>query len=414
MRRECRAMRGTSPFAPAEADTVTGTPFIVWAVVISTALVFVGPEPLFGYRLSGWAWVLPLGMSSLILVWRMNMVAFPVVIWAPWVLFLLVHFIQTDFPAIQRTLQIITPLFVATAMSTQRPDARTLERIRGAIRWFAVFVVVALFARSGVFSTFTLPQTTGFAAESMTATLLAVAFSVDYCLGQTAALGWWLGMVGLTLFSVTRTEIAASVLSLPLCLVRVSAGRRLAIIALVGLLGLGIFSTDRLQRKMFDSAAGKLEDVFQGEFRDSGRFSMWRQFRQRVAEAPWLGYGTGAGERFARSITNGQLQYPHNDWLLTAFDYGYLGVALYACTIAAATVHAALAAGRSTGVAQAFLLTGASAFLPFAVLMYGDNAMVYVSYFGNLQFLLLGLGYAAITAEPAPPHRTRGERASAA
>lgn len=401
-------MRSALPPVPVAVSS--GIPFIVWAVVWSTALVFVGTVTLFEYRVSGWAWVIPLGISALILVARVKMVAFPAVIWVPWVLFLGVRFVQTDFPALQRTLQIITPLFVAAAVSTQRTDARTLERIWGLLRWLAVFIGVALLYRAGVFSTFTLPQTTGFAAESMTATLLAVGFGVEYLRGNAPALSWWLGMVGVTIFSLTRTELAAAVLSLPLCLVRIGFGRRLAIAVLVGLLGLGIFGTSRMQRKMFGSTTGKIEDVFGDSFRDSGRFFMWQQFRERVAAARWFGYGTGAGERFARSITGGQLQYPHNDWLLTAFDYGYAGVLLYAATMVAATVHAARAAAARTGAAQSFLLTGASAFLPFTVLMYGDNAMAYVSYFGNFQFLMLGLGYAAVPSPPpvtAPPAAVR-------
>ena len=41
-----------------------------------------------------------------------------------------------------------------------------------------------------------------------------------------------------------------------------------------------------------------------------------------------------------------------------------------------------------------YLYTGVSAFLPMAIFMLSDNVILYVAWFGNLQFALLGLGYA--------------------
>ena len=69
-------------------------------------------------------------------------------------------------------------------------------------------------------------------------------------------------------------------------------------------------------------------------------------------------------------------------------------------SLLAASTHAVLCARRAEGATRLLLLAGASAFIPFAILMYTDNILVYVSYFGNLQFAILGLGYGALQLRP--------------
>jgi F0F1-type ATP synthase assembly protein I len=46
-----------------------------------------------------------------------------------------------------------------------------------------------------------------------------------------------------------------------------------------------------------------------------------------------------------------------------------------------------------------FFLAGASTFVPFMLVMFTDNIMVYASFFGMLQYLLIGLAYGALAAE---------------
>jgi hypothetical protein len=44
---------------------------------------------------------------------------------------------------------------------------------------------------------------------------------------------------------------------------------------------------------------------------------------------------------------------------------------------------------------QILIFAGASSFLPFVLLMFTDNVILYAAFFGNLQFTILGLVYAA-------------------
>jgi len=61
-------------------------------------------------------------------------------------------------------------------------------------------------------------------------------------------------------------------------------------------------------------------------------------------------------------------------------------------------IHAYKKSKRSIGKSRLLFLAGASSFIPFMIFMYTDNIMVYVSFFGNLQFTLLGIAYGAQSA----------------
>jgi O-antigen ligase len=210
-------------------------------------------------------------------------------------------------------------------------------------------------------------------------------------------------MVAIPIVALTRTAIVATALTLPLTFAPLRPARRVALVALLALAGWGLFYTPRIQGKMFRSGSGEMTDLLDNDFSDSGRFFMWKMMRQGISEAPWLGHGAGSGEVFVRNITAGKSGYPHNDWLLTLFDYGIVGTAAFVTSMLAASAHAVISARRAEGATRLLLLAGASAFIPFAILMYTDNILVYVSFFGNLHFAILGLGYGALRNRPGSP-----------
>jgi O-antigen ligase len=138
-----------------------------------------------------------------------------------------------------------------------------------------------------------------------------------------------------------------------------------------------------------------MSDILHKDFSDSGRFYIWERMRAGVSDSPWFGHGTGAGEAFVRKVTFGIAGYPHNDWLLTEYDFGRVGVILYALTLFMAALHALKKGYTAEGKTKTLFFAGASSFIFYAMIMYTDNIMVYSSFFGNLQFTILGLAYAA-------------------
>ena len=162
-------------------------------------------------------------------------------------------------------------------------------------------------------------------------------------------------------------------------------------------------------KKMFYSKKGNISDVMEGNVADSGRFAMWKVFESRIKRKPWLGRGTGAGEALAIEITGG-LVYPHNDWLLTLYDMGILGTGVFALSILIAAFHAWRMAKSANGETRSLLFAGAFSFVILTLMMFTDNIMVYASFFGNLQFTFLGLGYAAAGRTEYREKEERGDR----
>ncbi len=376
-------------------------PALLWVIAAATVVANVGGEGAFGYKASGLAWVIPLVFALGVVAAGPRRVAFPYRLWLPWVGVVWLSWYLSEYPSLQRSVQILCPVAIGCAASTLRlPEAAQWRLVRSG-KTVAIALLAITGVKSGVLLTGALPFVTGLSAEAMTATVLAAFFAVWAGLGSPKALRWWALMAVVPVVAVTRTAIVAAALTLPLTLAPLRWWRRALLLAAIAAAGAALFFTPRIQGKMFKSGSGEILDVLDKDLADSGRFYMWELMREQIGDRPWLGHGAGGAEVFVRKLSAGQTGYPHNDWLLTLYDYGFAGAAVLVLTMLATGAHAALrsrAAGETHEAARLFLLAGASAFVPFALIMYTDNVMVYVSFFGNLQFTILGLGYGALRA----------------
>jgi len=375
-------------------------PLLLWVLAAATVFANYGVERVFGYNSSGLAWVVPLVWAFVMVTKNPSRIVFPLWTWVPWILAVSLFWYQSRFPSLQRTVQLLCPIAIAAAASTCRLGEAQLQRVLMMIKGLAVALIAIVVIKTGILATGALPQATGLAPQVMTAMMLGCLFAASYAGGRRGDLRWWLAMAAIPVVALTRTAIVATALTLPLTFAPLKLGKRVALLVLLALAGWGLFYTPRIQGKMFRGGSGEMTDVLDKDFADSGRFFMWKMMRLGIREKPWLGHGAGAGEMFVRSITSGQSGYPHNDWLLTLYDYGIAGTAAFVVSVLAASAHAVRCASRAKDATRLLLLTGASAFAPFALLMYTDNILVYVSYFGNLQFAILGLGYGALRVRP--------------
>ena len=116
---------------------------------------------------------------------------------------------------------------------------------------------------------------------------------------------------------------------------------------------------------------------------------------QEISKRLWLGHGSNASEELVLSITGYSLTHPHNDWLRLEYDYGYIGTGVFILCMLAQVVHAFLMARKSSGESRILFYAGASAFIPFVLIMFTDNIILYAAFFGNLHFTMLGLAYAS-------------------
>jgi len=372
-------------------------PDILWVLLIATSIAHVGYIRIFGFRVAGWAWVIPTIFSVFIILKKPKQIAFPFIIWLPWVLFLIIHLFITEYTALQRTVQLICPVIVGMAVSTYSIHTLQIMKFIHLCRRFSIlFFLLALYS-TGTLISGKIPDTTALSAPGMTCVLMCCLFSTSYMIGEKNDLKYWFLMAGYTVFGMVRITIIGAIATFPLNFGSFSLKKRLTTIGIVLCFIFIVFSSDRFQKKMFYSGTGTISDISysNNNLSDSGRRYMWDVLIWKIKKKPWLGYGTGSGEAFVRVITSGRLPYPHNDYLLTLHDYGIVGLSLFLGTIFVSIFHAWKNARIKFKPIRLLYLTGCLSFIVFLIMMITDNIMVYNNFYGHLQFAILGLAYAA-------------------
>jgi hypothetical protein len=378
-------------------------PLLVWVVFFFSILAIGVNGVLFGFNITGISWVIPLVFSVYIIANRIDKVTFPWLFWLPWIVLLIVNLLLLNYDLLdyrvsplQRTIQLLTPLLVGIAISTYRPTQAVVSEFIKKLQLFAyILLVVVAYTAITNFN-----MLAGFAAANMMVLLLCVFLANKYLfLKRRSDLFLWIILACIPLMSVTRMVITATLLSFPLSFSPMSIVRRIIFTLLIIMTGIAIFNLPAVQEKMFFSGHGDLSQVGRSsDFATSGRFGMWNVLYTEAKNNFLLGHGTGAAETITYSFTS--VGYPHNDWLLTFFDYGITGVAILSYGIFF-TIRQGLMAkneSRSKEIRLLFL-TATSAFIPLMIVMFTDNILVYASFFGMMHYLILGFGYASLQTE---------------
>lgn len=396
-----------------QLGTKRSLPFLVWLLLAFTVLGFYASGSFFGFNISGIAWVTPLAAALLVLGKKPQKISFPVWIWLPWVVLLLTYLVIVDYRVIdprvipvQRTVQLLSPLLIGMAVSTLRPAPIMLTSFVWWLRILCmVLFAVTLFKLSHFFVS-GFGDYSGMAAQMITVILLCTLLAHSYLLHKKKCdLILWALLLVLPVINVTRTATAAVLLTFPLAFWPMRLSRRIGMLALIAIVGTAVFYMPRVQQKMFYSGQGEISDVLSDDFATSGRSFMWEQMSACAKEEYWTGHGTGAGETLVFQLT-GITAYPHNDWLLTYYDYGVFGIVIFTGCLLLSIWHP-LRQARACRQPETrlLLLTGASSFIPFMLLMLTDNIMIYASFFGNLHYTILGLAYGALRVERLPEPR---------
>lgn len=394
-------------------------------VVAGSVLVACVGGQVFGFSLSGYGWVIPLLVAGFALLMKRGRVGFPILLWVPWALTVLGWLLAAPFAhAFQRCLIMLCPLVVGLAISKYAAGKAEIAAFMRLCRLLTAGLLLLVGARTGLLLTGDLPATSNLAAPVMTGALLACVFVAAWVYGDRAALAWWCALLAVPIIGVTRTGIVATGLSFPLTLAPLRFAKRVVLAVLVAAVGAAVFSSGRVQRKMFYSGKGTYEDLRldNTNLATFGRSALWQSMELEIARRPLLGHGANASELFVRKLTGGVLEHPHNDWLRLRFDYGWFGTIVFAMTCLAQIAHALWRARHSPLEGKVLLTAGASAFVIQGIFMMTDNIILYPAFFGNLHFAILGLAYAggpgeSTTAAEAPqsgrPSRTTWRSAPA-
>ena len=394
--RQTHYMKAVSLLRRTKLQTNISIPLVHIVVIASTVVACIGGEAIMGYQASGVAWFIPLVWSLLTLSIRFPRIKFPIVLWVPWTVVVLWYLSVSDFPALQRSVQVLCPIAIGMAASTYKMREEEQRAFLNIIDYLAIALIVIVLFKTGLLLSGQLPEVTGLAPEVMTGITISAIFAAMYSFGRKRYLLWWCIMSAIPIVAVTRTAIVVTGLTLPLTFGPLKFRKRILFLLAVSIIGLALFYSPRVQGKMFYSGRGNISDVLSDDFKTTGRYYMWEYFWNEISKEPWYGYGAGAGEIYTRQITRGQLGYPHNDWLLTIYDYGVFGTSIYVLTLIVAVVDAYRRSRSTSGTTQMLFMAGGAIYLSYAMMMYTDNIMVYASFFGNLHFLILGVAYGSL------------------
>jgi O-antigen ligase len=372
-------------------------PIVVWIVVIFTFVASAGVFSIFGRKMAGWAWVVPFVISAFFILRHLGRISFPIRIWLPWICFVTGYFAASGFIYLQRNMMLLSPLVIGMAVSSGRIREVQLKGFLSLAGFLVFLLFFTISIKTGMLFTGVLPMWGGFAPQSMTAALLCCIFAVGYSLKGKEDLIRWIVGATIPVIALTRMGMVAAGLTIPLTFSSLGIKKRLAFLAVISIVGLSLFYTERVQRQMFYSGLGRLEDIrfSNPDFFTAGRSHLWDLMIEEIKMKPVWGHGANASEEFVLAATWGTLTHPHNDWLRLLYDYGFVGASVFAFCLVAQVIHLLKRAKNTFGESKILLYAGASSFLPFVLLMFTDNIILYAAFFGNLQFTILGLVYAA-------------------
>jgi O-antigen ligase len=371
-------------------------PMIVWVIVFTTLMAcFYAGESFAFYTVGGYAWIMAFVFSALILIAKIARACFPLLIWMPWIVFVGIYSYTSDFPNLQRTILLLCPLVVGMAASTSRINEAQVAIFRLVMKLLVLAIIIIIIVLTGMLLTGMLPDRTAFAPQAITTLVLSAVFISGYSFGNIKDLIWYVISAMVPIIALTRGPIVVTGLMLPLSFSPIKIQIRLVMLVLVALIGLALFYSPRIQKKMFYSGEGSLGDVMvEKMLATSGRRNIADLMALEIAKEPIWGHGANASESFVYNLT-GSLTHPHNDWLRFLYDYGIVGTALYALTLLFQVRHLLRFARRAGEETRVLFYAAASSFLAFVFIMLTDNVVLYAAYFGNLQFTIIGLAYAA-------------------
>jgi O-antigen ligase len=377
----------------------------IWLILALLLMPCVVYMTVFGKNLTGWAWFAAYVVATLTFAaGGFSKGTMPLWFWMPWALLVVVYMFGPHDYSVQIAAQMMCPLFVGYVASTLRLSSAHLKAFvllmrRGAL----IFLGILLFIRLPMLLRGILPEVTELAPESISALLFQSFFLCLFILGrQRTDLMLYLACAVVPVVAVTRGPIVASLLLAMLCVAPLSMKHRCLIGALAVSIGLLVFYSGRFQNKMFRSGEGTIQDISQNsdDIELSGRGMFQEMMLAGIRENPWTGNGGNATYTMLKNAGN-RMDQPHNDWLRITYNYGFLGLALYLGAVLMQLWHAWRSARHAPPLIQVLFYSAASAFIPYAAIMYTDNVLVYAQFFGNLHFLMLGLAYGSLEAHRA-------------
>lgn len=369
-------------------------------MIIAAAMIpwLFGGYTILGFNVTGWAWIIPLIISLIICIRNLSRITFPIILWAFWIglLIFYLYFGFDNLNALQSFFQILAPIFVGCAASTFQADNVQLGKIIQWITRLSLIAWIILIIRLPIILSGILPGHGFMAPEMIGLLLLGACYASFYACGSQRHLYYYFSILAITFVALVRGPMTAMLSCMPLTFAPLGITKRVMIIVISILCALIIFNTDRVQKRMFQSGSGEITDIKLNnpDLKTTARTAMWDILWYNVKEKPWIGNGWNSHRSILMKY--GFTYAPHNDWLKLLHDIGIVGIGIYSLTMLLQIMFLVQIARSSFGAHQMLAYGAATAFIPFILIMFTDNVVLYVQFFGNLHFALIGIVYGSL------------------
>ena len=370
--------------------------FLVFTVMLPylSYLFPIIPDMILSFNLIGWAWILMLLVTVILLPSRRKL-TFPVLLWIPWIVYL-VGYIMIDFSflGLQLTLQYLSPILVAMVASSFRYSNSDVIWISKAFTRLIILILI-LFAYGSLFKGGFVPT---IATSPMLLSISAsLALGVFFIAKSKKYLAYFFILFLVPFFSVTRMALAAFISLVVFHFANFSFKIKL----LSGALGLAllflVFNSESFQKKTFTSGSGKYSDITINYYENSkikttGRTTLRTALEPGLRESPIWGNGPRSDLVVLLLATGNQLKESHNDYLAVRYNYGFVGLSffLFGMLYTFFIIYKHRAKQKQTWI---WLLESSTLTLYFSffLFMYSDNILKYTIFFPNPFFAMMGM-----------------------
>lgn len=372
------------------------TDAFVWFVMVTTMLGAVGRPEVLGFRICGWAWLLALLAACLLIaVVPIRSPIFPIKLWLPFFVYVLLRSESLDRDELQRVAILAIPIVVAFAASLT--PLKSLNTLR--VSYYVLFVVTTVSYVALVVVTGSIDGQPIFiiAGAAMTWTITALFAAVEI---QSKSRFAWVVLAGSYALCVI-TQGRMPMLVIPVLFLlgptgmsyrkRILWGLLFAIVAPI------VFYTPLIQSYVFrHGQTGTMRDAISIDPKlvsSAGRLTMWPKYIDDIQDI-WLGHGSIASVEFGNFVTGGKWSHPHNDYIRILYDYGLIGIALLA--IPTVWVLRECCKGLLSGDINVMYLYRVAfcGVLAMFLLAITGNTIMYSTWIGNSVFATLGVAFA--------------------
>lgn len=363
-------------------------------IILLTVLAGLKEPEILGFRICGWSWVLSLIVSCVfIFIIRGNHIAFPFVWWLPFFFYLLIVSDLSQEEDIYRFLIFLCPVLVGIAAS--RFYLYNYDKIR-TYYFRAVWGVWFVYIFAVILSENRMPiDIYAIAGPPMTAVLLMIIALEDSFLKKMKL---YIFSAGCFLFCIIIEARMPIIIILSLFLFRlknISFVRRIIMFVSLFLIIILLFQYSIIQSYLFRQGYGDIIDLLSFDpniIKTSGRLYAWPIYWDEIMKQPWFGHGSTMSVDFG-NINFIKWSHPHNEYIRILFDYGFVGALLYLMPIFYLVYRCFIGIRRSVSEATKWLCSiGLWGIFAMFILAITGNVLMYVAWYGNLLFALIGFG----------------------